>query len=344
MNDELLSSLQREPPPEFAERLRARLRGVETAPAAHRAQWPALRIAASIGAVAVIGALLTVPSVRASAESLLARFRVVNFVAVGVDEDRIEALRSEAVDLPDIVGEHLQILQEPTPPVPMVSAAQAGAAAGITVRLPAWLPPEVELKEIAMTGPGRLRVRADSLRLEQLMDLLGIDDLEVPSGLDGKVADIRIPSIVRVRYEVNCENCARAEFIQAKSPEITLPDGVDLQVLGEIGLRVLGLPAPEARQFAQSIDWRSTVLVPVPWGATSFKHVEINGNPGIAIERDVVVDDSSDAPGAGAIRRGIGVAKTMRDRVVLWSGDGMVFGLKGSFQTESLLRMAYSVR
>ena len=344
MHDEVLSSLRREPPPEFAEHLRTRLRGAETAPAVRRARWPLLKIAASIAAAAVTGALLMVPAVRASAESLLARFRVVNFVAVGVDEDRIETLRSEAVNLPDIVGEHVQVLQEPTPPVPMVSAAQAGAAAGITVRLPAWLPPEVELTDIAMTGPGLVRVRADSPRLEQLMDLLGIDDLEVPSGLNGRVADIRIPSIVRVRYQVKCENCARAEFIQAKSPEITLPEGVDLQLLGEIGLRILGLPAVEARQFAQSIDWRSTVLVPVPWGATSFKQVAINGNPGIAIERDVAADDRSDAPGAGAIRRGTGAARTMRDSVVLWSGDGMVFGLRGDFQTETFLRMAYTIR
>ncbi len=340
MDDQRLSSLRREPPPEFAERLRARLRAGDTAQAVQRHRWPVARIAASAGVVAATGALLAVPSVRASAESLLARFRVVNFVAVEVDESRAEALRSEAVDLPDIVGEHLQILQEPTPPVPAVSPEQAGAAAGIIVRLPTWLPPEVELKGIDVSGPGLLRVRADTNRLQQLMDLLGIDDLEAPHALNGKVADVRIPSIVRLRYEVACEDCARAEFIQAKAPEITLPAGVDLQRLGEIGLRILGLGAAEAHQFAQSIDWRSTVLVPVPWGATTFKQVDVNGHPGIAIERELEIED---AGGGGGIAGGR-VRAPRYERMLLWAADGMVFGFRGDFQTENLLRMAYSLR
>src|SRR5688572_22561571 len=129
MNDAQLSSLQREPSPEFAERLRARLQDNDAAPAAAVARWPVARIAASVGVVAATGALLAVPSVRASAQSLLAKFRVVNFVAVEVDEDRVDELRSSSVDLPDLVGKHVQILQEPTPPVPAVSPEQAGAAA-----------------------------------------------------------------------------------------------------------------------------------------------------------------------------------------------------------------------
>jgi len=346
MDDKLLSALQREPSPEFADRLRARLSEGDAAPAGRRDKWPIVRIAASVGAVAVTGALLAVPSVRASAESLLARFRVVNFVAIEVDEGRIAELRSEAVGLPDLVGEHVQILQEPTPAVAAVSPEQAGATAGITVRLPAWLPPDVELKSIDVTGPGRLLLRADITKLQQLMDLLGIDDLTAPHSLNGKVADVRIPSIVRLQYEVTCENCAIAEFIQAKSPEITLPDGVDLAVIGEIGLRILGLSPADARQFAQTIDWRSTVLVPVPWGATSFKHVDVNGHPGVFVEREFTTENPGDQPGAVATNTGRGgkVGTVRQERVLLWAADGMVFGFKGDFRLESLMRMAYSLQ
>lgn len=348
MNDELLSALRREPPPDFAARLKASLQATDVTEHAERRHWPLGRIAASLAVVAITGSLLTVPAVRASARSFLAKFRVVNFVAIEVDERRVAELRSEGLDLPDMLGEHVQILQDPGPPVAAVSPEQAGAAAGIDVRLPAWLPPSVELTGIQVKGPGRLQVTANTSRLEQLMDFLGINDLEVPSGLDGKVAQVHVPSIVAINYQVSGlgDRGARARFLQAQSPEIDLPDGIDLATLAEIGLRVLGLAPEEARQFARTVDWRTTLLLPVPPGTTSFKHVEINGQPGIAMERAITVENSGDEPGAAAILsdRGTTVQTVRYERMLLWSAGGRVFGFEGNFSTESFLKMAYSVR
>jgi hypothetical protein len=348
MNETQLSALRREPSPEFASRLKASLDTDDIVRPAEHARWPAARIAASIGIVATAGALFTVPAVRASARSFLAKFRVVNFVAIEVDEIRAKALTSQELDLPDLIGEHLQILQEPGPPVPAVSLEQAGAAAGIALRLPTWLPPDVSITDIKVEGPGLLRVTADTTRLERVMDFLGIDDLEVPAGLHGKFADVRVPSIVTVGYKVGRpdDSGAYARFRQAQSPEITLPDGVNLPALGEIGLRILGLPADEARQFARTIDWRTTLLVPVPPGVSSFKQVDVNGHPGIAIERWFEVENTGDSPGAAAILKGEGqrVQTRRRESVVLWSADGRVFAFEGNFSTGSFLRMALSVR
>jgi hypothetical protein len=130
MNDDKLSAqlsaLRAQPSPEFADGLRARLRADAAAPAPERAHWPIARLAASVGLVAVTGALFTVPAVRASAQSLLARFRVVNFVAVQIDEGRVAALRSKELDLPDLIGEHVQILQEPAAPIVAASPERPG--------------------------------------------------------------------------------------------------------------------------------------------------------------------------------------------------------------------------
>jgi hypothetical protein len=348
MNDAQLSALRREPPPEFVSRLKASLHTDEIVRPAERGRRPLARIAASVVVVAAMGALFTVPAVRASARSFLAKFRVVNFVAIEVDESHAEALKSRELDLPDLIGEQLQILQDPGAPVTAVSPEQAGAAAGLELRLPSWLPPDVAMTDITVEGPGLVRVTADTTRLEQVMDFLGIDDLEVPSGLHGKIADVRVPSIVTIGYEVGRPDGsgAYARFRQARSPEITLPEGVNLAALGEIGLRILGMPADEARQFSRTIDWRTTLLVPVPPGVSSFKHVDVNGNQGVAIERWFEVENSGDSPGAVATLTGQGQAVRTRRResVLLWSADGRVFGFEGSFSTESFLRMAYSIQ
>jgi hypothetical protein len=331
MNEAVLFSLRKEPPPEFAARLQASLRDGEThaARVSGRA-WPILRIAASVVVVGAAAALLAVPSVRAGAASLLARFRIVHFVAVEVDESRAEQLQSSEIDLPGLIGGNVQVVQDPGPPVAAASPEEAAAATGLRVRVPAWIPPEVTLRATTYRGPGRVQVIAETARLEQLLELLGIDDVEVPAALDGKTATIAVPAVVRLRYAN--DRGAEADFVQARSPEVLLPEGVEIEALAEIGLRILGFGAEEAKRFARVIDWRSTMLVPIPSGAAQFKRVDINGHPGLLIQRPAPAGSASPAPTARA------------GQMLIWSADGMVFGIRGNFRDESVLRMAYSAQ
>jgi hypothetical protein len=332
MNETVLSSLREEPSPEFAARLQARLGELDRqeVPVSPR-RWPVVRIAASLAVVGAAAALLAVPSVRAAAASLLARFRLVHFVAVEVDEARVKQLRSSELDLPGLIGGNVQVLQDPGPPIAAGSPEEAGAATGFDVRVPGWLPPEVTLRATTYRGPGRVQVVAETARLEQLLDFLGIHDVVVPPALDGKTATIHVPAIVRLRYAN--DRGAEAEFLQARSPEVLLPEGVDVGALAEIGLRILGFSAEEAKRFAQVIDWRSTMLVPIPSGNARFKRVDINGNPGLLIARTVpAAGNASPAPPAREVQ------------MLIWSADGMVFGIRGNFRDESVLRMAYSAQ
>jgi hypothetical protein len=329
MNDTTLLSLREEPSPEFAARLKAALDAADAkaAPAAAPRARRVLPVAASLAAVAALVALFSVPAVRASAASLLARFRLVHFVAVEVDPSRVQQLRSREIDLPALIGERVQVVRDPGPPQTAASPEEAGAAAGFQVRVPGWLPAEVTLREAAWRGPGRVEVVADADRLSHLLEFLGIDDVEVPAGLHGRTAAIDVPAVVRLRYAN--DRGAEIDFLQARAPEVTLPEGVEVEALAEIGLRVLGFGGAEARRFAQAVDWRSTMLVPIPAGKASFRRIDLDGNPGIAIER-------SAPEGATTSTRPV--------QVLLWSADGMVFALRGNFQSESVLRMAYSTR
>jgi hypothetical protein len=332
MDETSLHSLREPPSPEFAARLQARLRALDGHEASvPRRRWPVLRIAASVAVAGATAALLAVPSVRAAAASLLARFRMVHFVAVEVDESRVAQLRSSEIDLPRLIGERVQVLQEPGPPQAAASLEEAAAATGIRVRVPGWLPPEVTLRATAYRGPGRVQVVADTARLEHLLDFLGIDDVQVPAALDGGTATIEVPAMVRLTYAN--DRGAEVQFLQARSPEVVLPEGVEIEALAEIGLRVLGFGAEEAKRFAHVVDWRSTMLVPIPSGDARFKRVDVNGNPGLLIARTApAAGSASPAPPAREVH------------MLLWSADGMVFGIRGNFRDESVLRMAYSAR
>jgi hypothetical protein len=332
MDETSLHSLREQPSPEFAARLRATLRGLDGRQArVSRRGWPVLRIAASAAAAGAVAALLAVPSVRAAAASLLARFRMVHFVAVEVDPSRVAQLRSSEIDLPRLIGERVQVLQEPGPPKAAASLEEAAAVTGMRVRVPGWLPPEVTLRATTYRGPGRVEIVADTARLQHLLDFLGIDDVRVPPALDGRTATIDVPAMVRLTYAN--DRGAEVQFLQARAPEVLLPEGVEIEALAEIGLRILGFGAAEAKRFARVIDWRSTMLVPIPSGGARFKRVDINGNPGLLIARPAPATGSaSPAPPAREVQ------------LLIWSADGMVFGIRGNFRDESVLRMAYSAQ
>jgi hypothetical protein len=330
MRDEQLFSLRRDPSPEFAARLRAELRRHEShVTDAHRS-WPTgmavARLAAAAALVALVAGLFTVPAVRASAQSFLALFRVVNIVAVPVDESRLAMLKDRRLDPPHLIGDRIQVVQDPGAPTVVPSPEQAGSLARMEVELPRDVPREMTIKEITVTGEYVAQITADADRLQQVMDTLGITDLRIPSGFDGQVSTVRVPPIVTVKYE---QGPRVTRFYQARTPQISMPSSVDLASLGEIGLRILGLSPVDANRFAQAITWQTTLLLPVPPTISAFKQVDISGHGGIALERWV--------PSPTAEPR-------TRVNALLWAAEGRVFALESTQRAEDLLLMANSVR
>lgn len=318
MHDAQLNALRQDPSPEFAERLRERLQRDAEATPDRPAGWLRAAAGPALAAAAVAG-LLAIPAVRASAQSFLALFRATNFVAVEVDSNRLAALEAPHLDLTSLLAENVQVVRDPGPAQPALSLEQAAAAAGYELKVPRWLPAGARIIEISISGEGVARVTANGTRLQQVMDALGITDLDVPPGLDGQILTVRVPRGVMVRYE---HSSRRTRFFQAPAPEVAMPAAIDLAALGEIGLRILGLPADEAREFARVIDWNSTLIVPLPSGVRSMRRVEISGNSGIAVE----YTDAS------------------HTNMVLWSDSGRVFGIVSLQEMSDVLEMANSVR
>jgi hypothetical protein len=272
-------------------------------------------------AVVILSALLAVPAVRASASQFLALFRVNTLVAVQVQPNRLDRLKAEQLEVGKLIGEHVQVLAEPGPPLAVGSLGEAGRAAGMPIAVPRWLPPDSQIIETAVMGERVVQITASAVRLQQVMDALGINDLSAPAALDGQVVNIRVPPVVMVRYE---HGTRRTRLFQAQLPQVTLPTTVDLSALGEIGLRILGLSPADARQMARAIDWHSTLLVPIPPVVSSFRQVTINGRQAIVLQHQPP-DQSLTS-------------------VVLWSTTDRVFALVSIASLEQVLAMAESVR
>jgi hypothetical protein len=318
-NEDWLHALRSDPPPQFKEQLRTRLRALEPAVETRR-DWPRRALMAA-AAVLVMTVLISVPAVRASVAQFVALFRVVNVVAVPVDSTRMERLKAENLGVDALLGENIEIVKAPGDPVKMTTVEEAATAAGMTIAVPQWLPDNTQIVETAVVGEREARVTANSARLQQVMDALGISDLTVPQGLDGQVVDVRVPPVVTIRYD---HGGRRTRLVQALTPQVALPEGIDLRALGEIGLRILGMETAEAKQFAQAIDWNTTLIVPVPPNASSFRQVDINGRLGVLIEHQ---------PPKGS-----------PTNMIVWSTPDRVFVLMSTQGWEPVLAMATSVR
>ncbi len=332
MDEKDLHGLRREPRPEFARELHERLRRQGPATAPERT-WRPLPLGWSLaGGVAVAFAVLcfTVPAVRVSAQAFLDLFRVRNFAAVSVDPARFEQLKQKNLDLETLLaGGKPETLQDPGKPRVVGSAQEAAAAAGYAVRVPTLRPAGLQPDTVAVVGRGSVRFGVNTARLREVLDALDLRDVQVPEGLEGKTVTVGMGPVVAQRFT---NERRHVELMQAPSPEVSLPAGLDLQRLGEIALRVAGLDQAEARRFARNVDWHSTLLVPVPTDASSFSEVTVRGNRGLLVRYSgqSKVGGPHGHHGSGA--------------VLMWSEGDMVYALSGNVDGPPLVEMAESLR
>jgi hypothetical protein len=324
MDDDFMLSGWRKPPAEFARQLRERLHRLDSEASPWQRFRPVSRVAAGAAALVLAIGAFTFPAVRAGARAFLDLFRVVNFAPVSVQPERLHALLEQRqLDLPRMVGEQIEVLKESGAPQTVADTEAAGVAAGIQVRVPAWRPVGLEPELVEVLGDQTLRFTASKAKLKRVLDAFGLDDLSVPDAIDGKSATVHVPAVVRIEYRSKGRT---AVLLQARQPAVSFPAGIDLASLAEIGLRVLGLEPAEAHRFAQSVDWRTTLLVPVPADVSSFRPVDIQGNPGLLIE--TVRGGSHAFP---------------EESRVFWSSGDCVFALVGNVHPMELFEMAQSV-
>lgn len=323
MDERMLHEYRREPDPRFASDLRGRLRRLERRGLPSRRTT---RIFAALAAAAVITVVFAVPSVRVSAQAVLDVFRVKRFAAVEFKESRRDLLASIDKERGFLVFDRQEKVLDPGPPTYVASREAAAAQAGFEVSTPAFLPPGMAADSVFVQGEAAARMAVSEAKLRSLLERLDLRDVTVPTGLDGHWVELKKPPVVMQRFK---SERRRAMFLQARSPEVTLPAGWDLAQLGEIGLRILGLDARAAKRIAKATDWRSTLLVPVPMNATSFRQVTVRGQSGLLIT-------TTGEPAADGKRH--------REKTILmWSAGDRIYFLQGDLDGKELVRMAESV-
>lgn len=330
MDDQFLKNYRQSPRAEFARQLQDKLNGetrmqTQTTWRQSLRRWSPAFVAAAILLALVL--VVSLPPTRALAQDFLDLFRVKKFATITIDPARMKQLDNLNVDTEKLFADNVQVLQEPGKPVQVTSVKEAAQRAGFNVAVPSQAPEGAKL-QVSVQGEGAAVITANVAKTQELLELAGVNDVKIPAQLDGAQITIRKPAAVVLTYKLQDGSIA---LMQSPSPEIELPTGVELKQLGEIGLRVLGLSADEARDFANKVDWSSTFLIPIPANAAEVRQVTVNGAEGLMINASSTAQN----------RRGL---YARGNSLILWAKDGMVYGLQGNGGAVDLLEIANSVQ
>jgi putative zinc finger protein len=286
-------------------------------------------------AVAVLAISLMFPATRGFAQRLLATLRVERVQTVSLD---FTAMNTETSSQPlEMLAKMLSdnaVITTNERETTADSQSAASQAAGFPVRV---LSGRSDEPSFDISGAHAFHLTLDRPRLQDLLDQAGRPDLLLPATLDGATVSVQVPRAVAVAYG-NCRkghssSTAQAPstapnpcllVMQAPSPVINVPSDLNIQQLAEIGLQLAGWNPVKAREFCQTVDWKSTLVLPIPRTVQSYETVSINGVRGTLLH---FPDSNSKRPSFALI----------------WVDNGIIYSIIGNADPSSAVELASSL-
>jgi len=177
-----------------------------------------------------------------------------------------------------------------------------------------------------VTGGTAFTFTVDRAKVQALLEEAGRSDLVLPASLNGAQISVNVPSSVSIAFG-NCPPPSsegdNLEFgsgspgrryadcvilAEVPSPSVSAPASVDVAQLAQLGLEFSGMSAEQAAAFTSTVDWTSTLVVPIPKNASTYEQVSVDGVTGTLIQRP-----SDDAP----------------QFALLWVKDGIIYAIGG---------------
>ena len=280
-------------------------------------RWSAARgwgIAAATACVAAL-LLLTLGPVRTWAQGLLAIFRVEHFTVLELSPEMEASLQNNQMlnqSISRMLSDHVKVTQQPQPPQTLGGEAQAKQMAGFGVKFFPGTGPN----KILLEGGAGAAFTLNRDRLQSILDEAGRGDVQIPQSVDGAVVSLSIAPGILATYDQCPDGQPRPDdaracvtLFEVPSPVVRAPQDFDPAKLAQVGLEVLGMSANDAASYTQTVDWTSTLVLPVSSGSMSYKQFPIHG-----VEAVLLRDKRSTASGS---------------YTVTWVDGGIVYGIEG---------------
>jgi len=277
-------------------------------------------------AVLVLALIVSIPATRAMADQLLSLFRVEQVTVVPIDFTGMQQLTGDGPlgkQMSQLLSNSIAVTEKPGKPQTAANAAQAGQMSGFSVRLPQGKAPT----RISVLGASAFTFTIDRAKAQALLNEGGRTDLVLPASIDGEKISVNIPAAVSVAFGT-CPEPTGDEpaadmhaggssgrlyadcviLAEIPSPTVDAPADVNISQLAQIGLEFTGMSTDQAVAFTKSVDWTSTLVIPIPKNAATYQQIPVDGVTGTLIQRP-----ADDAP----------------QFALIWIKDGIVYSIGG---------------
>jgi Putative zinc-finger len=303
-------------------------------------------------AAVVVAILVSVGPVRLLAQRVLAMLRVQKITVVSIDPTTLMS-GSEPDSRPyklinQFFADNVVVTIDPGKPEVVPTVTKAAQVAGYPIRTIGNLgaPQRVEVN-----GETAFQMTVNRDRVETLLDEVGRSDIRIPESANGALVAVHIPKIVLSMYgdcpvrrrsgETNPQSRAEelAErkmermadtkstnctyLVQAPSPTVSVPPELNMSEIAEAALELAGMSPAEAHSFCQTVDWSSTLVVPIPRNSSSYQNVSVDGVEGTLITETLVQENRYS---------------------LLWIKNGVIHSLMGHGSSSDALTLAASLR
>lgn len=291
------------------------------------------RVAWAAGAVAAILLVsLAFPSGRSLAQRLLATLRVEKVQPIRLDTSSFEKNQTLRQMLDQLISDKVAVVTDEKSQK-AATLAEASQLGGFAVRVPRDM---TVAPQFNVAGRHYLKMTIDRGRLQDILDQSGRADLLLPATIDGETVSVQVPRQVQVQYGECPKRVAEGEgqadnppqtfsctvILEAPSPVINVPADVNLQQLAEIGLQIAGMSAVQAREFCQTVDWKSTLVLPIPPFVRTYQTVTVDG-----VQGTLMTSENRHGP----------------QTVLIWVKDGIIYFLASPARSSEAIALANSL-
>jgi hypothetical protein len=294
-------------------------------------------------AVIIVGGIISLPAGRNVIGRFLQSLRMQKVQAVNVnfsaftDPNANPALHQMIAQM---VSDDVNVTAD-EPDQTAANAADATRLSGFDV---AVITARKDPATFVVTGRHAFNMTLDRDRLQSVFNQSGHPEISVPASINGAPVKVEIPKAVEIQYghcptprtagqelasnvtgptptSTEYSDCLRLR--EGPDPMINAPQGMDVQKLAEIGLETAGMNPSQARDFLQTVNWQSTLVISVPRFLRSYEAVTVSGVKGTLLNM--------------AARRGPGYA-------LVWAKGGRAYLLTGFGDSSQAVEFADSVK
>jgi hypothetical protein len=298
-----------------------------------------LRVGLAI--VVILAVVFSFPQARAFAGQFLNLFRVQQVVVIPVDFTGIQSLTGNDAlgkQVSDLISSSITTQQNPGTPVTATDAAQASQLTGFSVRVPQGMTPS----RFSVENAAAFTLKVDVAKAQALLNESGRSDLVLPASINGADVSVNIPASVSIAFGT-CPDPAAPDtgaglngggsagrrypdcviLAELPTPTVSAPADLNIAQLAQIGLEFTGMTSDQAAAFTQTVDWTSTLVIPLPKNAATYDQLTVDGVTGTLIQRP-----ADDAP----------------QYVLIWVKNGIIYAISSlGTNSQQAIQMANSL-